>query len=131
MVKLKPLKDVSTPPRPKAISVNVSNELTSLDFTVLGALIGTATESPNGYSISTIKNRLKNQSTRVDLSIIKLEKLGYIDRRNETDDQYEYEYFAYTLTTDGIELLINNENKAFGTSTDAKVDDGFDDDIPF
>ena len=131
MEKLQPLSELSTPPKPKPISVNVSTELTDLDFTVLGALIGTATSSPDGYSISTVKNNLKNNSPRVDLSIIKLEKLGYIDRRNETDDMNGYEYFAYMITTDGVELLIENENKAFGTPATVKIDDGFDDDIPF
>ena len=131
MEKLKPLNQISAPPKPKPISVNVSSELTILDFTVIGTLIGTATENPNGYSINTVKNNLNNTSPRVDLSIIKLEKLGYIERRNETDDQHGYEYFAYMITTDGVELLIENENKAFGTPRSAESNDGFDDDIPF
>jgi len=131
MEKLKPLSQIAVPPKPKPISINVSSELTTLDFTVLGTLIGTATESPDGYSMNIIKNNLKNQSPRIDLSIIKLEKLGYIERRNETNDQYGYEYFAYMITTDGVELLIENESKAFGTPPSTKIDDGFDDDIPF
>lgn len=65
------------------------------------------------------------------MSIIKLEKLGYVERRNETDGMNGYEYFAYAITTDGVELLIKNENKAFGAPAPKVVEDGFDDDIPF
>lgn len=133
MEKLKPLNAISTPPKPIPISVNVNNELTGLDFAVLGTLIGTATQGPDGYAINAIKNDLKNYSPRIDLTIIKLEKLGYIERRIQSEDMNGYEYYSYTITTDGIELLIKNEDKAFDrplTEQPVIVDDGFDD-IPF
>ena len=56
-----------------------------------------------------LKNDLKNDSFEVDLSAIKLEKLGYIEKRNEVDYDNE-EYYAYRITNDGVEILLQKRD---------------------
>lgn len=113
---------------------DVGSELKNSDYEVLAQLIGTATEDPTGYTLSTIKRGLRNQSPAIDISIIRLERLGYIERRNESDMNGN-EYFCYQITSNGIELILANEEKAFNKSafppeTIPKYDT-FDDDLPF
>ena len=110
MEKLQPLRHVQKPPQPLKNTVDVISELNATDFGVLVELVSTFTASPNGYSIYVIKNNLKNQSYEVDLSAIKLEKLGYIEKRNESDYDGN-EYYAYKITNEGVEILLQREKE--------------------
>ncbi|MFV9644805.1 MAG: TIR domain-containing protein [Desulfobacterales bacterium] len=110
MEKLQPLRHVQKPPQPLKNTVDVISELNATDFSVLKELVSTFTASPNGYSIYVIKNNLKNQSYEVDLSAIKLEKLGYIEKRNESDYDGN-EYYAYKITNEGVEILLQREKE--------------------
>lgn len=132
MAKLKTLDLTTPPPSPRKNSIDVGSELKSNDYRVLAQLIGTATEDPAGYTLSQIKHALLNKSPAIDISVIRLEQLGYIDRRNESDMNGN-EYFCYRITSEGIELLLANEEKALvNISTQPQpIYDSFDDDIPF
>jgi predicted transcriptional regulator len=105
MKKLQPLMHVQKPPQPPKNTVDVISELNVTDFSVLEELVRTFTEIPNGYGIDVIQNRLNNYSYEVHLSAIKLEKLGYIEKRNDTNSN-GYEYYAYKITNEGVELLL-------------------------
>jgi len=110
MEKLQPLLHVQKPPQPPKNTVDVISELNIIDFSVLEKLVSTFTTSPIGLGIHVIKNDLKNDSYKVDLSAIKLEKLGYIEKRNETDYNDE-EYFVYKITNEGVEILLQREKE--------------------
>ncbi|MEW6519213.1 MAG: nucleotide-binding protein [Thermodesulfobacteriota bacterium] len=105
MEKLPTLQTIQSSPRPPKYSIEVDPELNVTDFNVLKQLSKTFTTSPKGFGIHIIKNALKNDSIEVDISAIKLEKLGYIEKRNELDYDNE-EYYAYRITNDGVEILL-------------------------
>ena len=58
----------------------------------------------------TTGNQINVNDIRVDLSIIKLEKLGLIEKENVINNQGE-SYYSYKLTHDGLEIILCNENK--------------------
>ena len=92
-------------------------------------LVSTATENPDGCGLYTVKNNLRDQSHQIDLSVIRLEKLGYIEKRNESDINGN-EYYLYIITSEGIELLLEKEGDAFPSQKE-DVQPEFDDNIPF
>ena len=114
--KMKSLKSLANLPRfhlPQKVSVNANLQLSSQDFETLSQFIQTVTTNPDGNSLDYIKNNMNNNSLRIDLSVIKLEKLGYLEKRNATDHN-GWEYFAYTITNEGVDLLLENEEKIPG-----------------
>jgi predicted transcriptional regulator len=128
MEKLQPITEAQTSINPNKLTVSVSG-IKRRDYIVLSQLLSTATENPAGYSLNMVKNNLRDQSGLIDLSIIRLEKLGYIERRNDSD-MNGYEYYTYTITNEGIELLLENEEELFPTQEPVR-ECAFDDDIPF
>lgn len=84
----------------------VNDVLNNLDKIVLMGLLCTFTESPEGYGMYQIKNRIQNDSDLIDLSIIKLLKLNYIDRSIE--EYNNSAYFTYRITEIGLDILINS-----------------------
>ena len=110
MERLGLLSHVQRPPHSLKNSVDVTSELNAIDINVLETLVRTFTTSPKGFGIYVLKNDLKNDSFEVDLSAIKLEKLGYIEKRNEVDYDNE-EYYAYRITNDGVEILLQRETQ--------------------
>lgn len=85
------------------------------DFDILKYLLPTMTEHPDGYDGWTIKKQFKVAPVLIDLSISRLEKIGYIEKRNEVsrgpDDFYDRSYYLYKLSNDGLEYLLENEEK--------------------
>jgi len=112
MEKLGCIQNISSPPAPKKYSVNIKGDLKSFDFVVLSCLLSTATESPDGFALHVIKHNMDDNSYQIDLSLIRLEKFGYIQKRND-EDHNSYKYYSYNITEEGIELLLENEDKAF------------------
>jgi predicted transcriptional regulator len=98
--------------RPPKNSGNILSDLNQTDFYVLEEIVSTATTDPTGYRSNDIKESIKEklhiQSYRIDLSILKLEKTGRIERKNE-HDQNGYEYYVYSIASSGIEALLERE----------------------
>lgn len=132
MEKLHTIPEVSKAPKSQKISIEVG-DMKQQDFIVLAQLLSTATEDPDGKMLHHVKNSLNKSSHKIDLSIIRIERLGYIEKRNESDMNGN-EYYTYKITNDGVELLLENEDLAFPeqpTQTKPQSFDDFDDDIPF
>lgn len=132
MKKLHTIPDVAKAPKPQKISIEVG-DMRQQDFIVLAQLLSTATEDPEGKVLYHIKNGLNDSSQKIDLSVVRLERLGYIEKRNESDMNGN-EYYAYKITNEGVELLLENENLAFPApppQTKPQCLEDFDDDIPF
>lgn len=121
-----------TPQPITRIKVRKERELTDVDYGVMGALLCTLTEYPRGLSIANVKNGTRIQSASVDLSAIRLERMGFIERRNEQDND-GYDYFSYLLTEEGVEELLENEDRlpAQKRARPQRPAAFADDDIPF
>ena len=103
---------VDAPLKSAKFTVNVDSDLNELDIDVLSRLLGTATQEPDGYPMHRIKD--SRESSSVDLCIIKLERLGYIDREiKDVDDggYNSYTCYVYTITNDGIEILLKKDEQ--------------------
>ncbi|MEO3988200.1 nucleotide-binding protein [Plesiomonas shigelloides] len=115
----------------KRISVNPTNyQLKEHDYRFLAACLRSHSENPRGVQYSDISNLFKRkQDTLLQISLIKLERMGLIRREITTNDQYDYDYFTYSITDMGIDELIAHEDLLI---TDASSDDcTFDSKIPF
>lgn len=65
----------------------------------------------------------------LQISLIKLERMGLISKAVETDHQDGYDFYAYSITELGVdELLKNEENLQQRASNPVSK---FDDEIPF
>lgn len=105
-------------------------KLTNQDYRFLATCLQSHTCDPRGMPFHRISFSLRGTNEAVlQLSLIKLERMGLLDKVIETDDQDGYDYFAYSITELGVDTLLKNE-AAIQPKPPEPVDD-FDDDIPF
>jgi hypothetical protein len=106
-------------------------QLAALDYKVLAACLGSQTSSPNSQSFSNISSSFRKvDDALLQISLIKLERMGYISKSIETDDQYGYDYYCFAISELGIDELLRNEDKLVVPKA-SESQDSFDDDIPF
>jgi hypothetical protein len=86
---------------------------------------------PDGVSVwSTFRELEDIERGILSLAAIKLERMGYLDKRISDDGQYES--YAFSITADGIDYLLENEDllhKANGKVKSPLIPQ-FDDEIP-
>lgn len=105
-------------------------KLTDQDYRFLASCLQSHTCDPRGMPFIRISNSFRGINEAVlQLSLIKLERMGLLDKVIETDEQDGYDYFAYSITELGIDTLLKNE-EAIQPKRPEPVDD-FDDDVPF
>jgi CAP12/Pycsar effector protein, TIR domain len=84
----------------KKIIANPSNyELKEQDYRFLAACLESHTADPVGLPFHRISNNFRGtDESALQISLIKLERMGYIGKTVETDHQYDHDYFAYSIT---------------------------------
>jgi predicted transcriptional regulator len=114
----------------KIIANPASYELKNQDYRFLTACLQSHTADPVGLAYFRISNSLRgvNEST-LQLSLIKLERLGLISKTVETDEREGYDFYAYSITELGIDELLKNEDVLQPKPIEPQ-NDGFSD-IPF
>ena len=65
----------------------------------------------------------------IQLSLIKLERMGLISKSIETDHQDGYDFYAYSITELGVDELLSNE-EVFQSKISKPVDNLLDN-VPF
>lgn len=91
----------------------IDSKLNDLDKQVLMFLLESYTSSVEGYSAYSVKRNLNNKTNYVDLSLIKLVRLNYIDKSIEVEQNGE-PYISFKITELGIDSVINiNEEEPF------------------
>lgn len=104
--------------------------LTDQDYRFLAACLQSHTCDPRGMPFHRISSSFRGINEAVlQLSLVKLERMGLLDKVIETDEQDGFDYFAYSITDLGVDTLLKNED-AIQPKRPKPVDD-FDDDIPF
>lgn len=117
-------------------------ELTSGDLKFLVACADSVTRHPGGMGFGMIEYGLKGvPDIEKQVSAIKLERLGYVQKAIAADDYNNgEEYFSYSLTEDGIEAILNHRERLLhsnrtpappSSSTGSSVQEMLDGDIPF
>lgn len=95
------------------IDVNdVLNDITDSDLLILSTLLDSYNHDVEGCVSWELKNKLqsKNSEILINLSIIKLDRVGLIQKQNSSDFNGN-EYFTYSLTSDGIDACLKNEKR--------------------
>lgn len=109
--------------------------LTDLKF--LAECADSHTTYPRGLGFYDVARRLKDEpDSVVRLSAVKLTKLGYLEKTIETDNQDGEQYYAFSITEDGLELYLKNEYAYRDFAKNSKIAptpnfSDMDDDIPF
>lgn len=88
-------------------------ELTDGDLKFLVACADSVTRHPGGMGLGMIENIMRGVSDlEKQVAAIKLERLGYVQKEVAVSDYNNgEEYFSYSLTEDGIEVVLNNQEK--------------------
>jgi hypothetical protein len=106
--------------------------LTIDDLSILSWAAESHTSNPEGLRYDWLQNRIPRMHDSIrKLGIIKLEKLGYVERRVERDKNDDYDFFAYRITENGITALLNNDAAMRAALLPSNAHHGPDDDIPF
>lgn len=115
----------------RTLIANPANyELKEQDYKFLAACLQSHVANPVGLPFYRISNNLRGDSEAIlQISSIKLERMGLISKTIETDPQDGYDYYSYSITEMGVDELLKNEDKL---QPKAQVEaDYYDDDIPF
>lgn len=85
-------------------------ELRASDYRVLSICLSTQTSSPQGLPSHSIANSLsKDKRHSLEISLLKLERMGLIAKTIETDSEDKYEFYSYSITEMGIDVILENE----------------------
>ena len=108
----------------------IKYNLSDADIKFLASCLQSHTSFPEGLSFNRISSPLRgmNEETK-QIAAIKLERMGYIDKTIETNNQDGYDYYSYTITELGVDTVIEHEERL--RSQEASSLDGFDADVPF
>ena len=122
-------------------------KLQDVDLLFLAECVKSRVTSPEGQTFHSISSQLKNSDHELMLSAIKLDRMGYVEKTVEQEQQGYGEYYAFRATDDGMDILLKNEERivelskpaprarpGYGSAPKAAKSMGFDnmdDDIPF
>lgn len=95
----------------KAIIANpASYELKEQDYKVLATSLHSHVADPVGLPFHRISNSFRGVNEAVlQISLIKLERMGLISKTVATDHQDGYDFYAYSITELGVDELLKNE----------------------
>ncbi|ENX09369.1 TIR domain-containing protein [Acinetobacter courvalinii] len=95
----------------KKIIANPTNyELKEQDYKFLAACLQSHTADPVGLPFHRISNNFRGTNeAALQISLIKLERMGYLNKTVETDEHEGYDFYAYSITEMGIDILLQNE----------------------
>lgn len=100
--------DIPTKSRRK---VGYNYKLGDVEHRLLAKILESYTSSPDGVSVwSTLESIKGVEKGVLSLAVIKLERIGYLDKNIAIDHEYnDSEYYAFSITADGIDYLLENE----------------------
>ena len=83
-----------------------------------------------GLPFHRISNNFRGTNeAMLQISLIKLERMGYLSKTVETDDHDGYDFYAYSITEMGIDMLLQNEDILLPKPPAPLL--GFESDVPF
>lgn len=106
-------------------------KLGDVEHRLLAKVLESYASSPEGVSAWNAFSDLKGVEQGIlSLAAIKLERMGYLDKSISDDGQYEY--YAFSITANGIDYLLENEELLHrANSNTSSSGSDFDDEIPF
>lgn len=115
----------------KKIIANPANYvLKGKDYKFLAACLQSHTSDPEGLPFHRIANSFRGaDEAALQLALIKLERMGYLSKTVETDHQDGYDFYAYSITEMGVDVLLQNEDVLQPQAPE--ILKGFKNDVPF
>lgn len=105
-------------------------ELKEQDYKFLASCLQSYVADPIGLPFHRIFNNFRGVDESVlQLSLIKLERMGLINKSIETDHQDGYDFYAYSITELGVDELLKNEE--YLQLEASKIVNTFETNIPF
>ncbi|WP_445372191.1 TIR domain-containing protein [Methylomonas sp. HW2-6] len=105
-------------------------ELKDQDYRYLAACLQSHTVDPVGLPFHRISSIFRGiNEAALQISLIKLQRMGYVSKTVETDHHDGYDFFAYSITEMGIDELLKNEEALQPKAPEPP--ESFDEDIPF
>lgn len=86
-------------------------KLQDVDLLFLAECVRSRMTSPEGQTFYSISNQLKYSDHALMLSAIKLDRLGYVEKSVEQEQQGYGEFYAFRATDDGMDTLLRNEDR--------------------
>lgn len=130
VVRLGPINHASLSETRTIIANPANYELKEQDFKVLATCLQSHVADPVGLAFHRISNSFHGVGEAIlQISLIKLERMGLISKSVETDHRDGYDFYAYSITELGVDELLKNEEYIQPKASEPA--DDFDDDIPF
>lgn len=124
-----PINHASLSDTRKLIANPANYSLRPHDYQVLASCLQSQTSQPTGLSFYRLSNALRGiNEAKINIALVKLERMGLISKAVETDDDENYDFYAYSITELGVDELLKLEESEASGSTNY---DSFDDDIKF
>lgn len=124
-----PINHASLSDTRKLIANPANYSLRPHDHQVLASCLQSQTSQPTGLSFYRLSNALRGVSeAKINIALVKLERMGLISKAVETNDSDNYDFYAYSITELGVDELLKLEESEASRSTDY---DSFDADIKF
>jgi len=102
------LSQVEHATKAKRIPAAYDYKVGDIEHQLLAEVLESYTESPNGVPVCTAFHNMKNQNKgRLSLAAIKLERIGYIEKGMDVDQNHEF--YTFIITADGIDYMLENE----------------------
>lgn len=109
-----------------------SYALTTSDLLILSWALRSYTDYPGGNRISELERTYRKMPDPARrLGVVKLERLGHIERTIEQDREDGYNYYSYKITDSGIAVLLNHHAKVQAIREADFKEELSSDDIPF
>lgn len=117
----------------KLVANPASYDLKAQDYRILAACLKSHTADPVGLPFYRISNSFRGiNESLIQISLIKLERMGLISKTIETDHNDGYDFYTYSITELGVDELLKNEDTLHSKAPEKPSEfDGFDNDIPF
>lgn len=105
------LKEIATTPNKKIDVNDVLNEITETDLVILGSLLESYNNDVEGCHSWDLTNKHEQHIAGpiLNLAIVKLQRVGLIQKENGRNEHHEF--FSYKLTDYGIDICLKNEQK--------------------
>jgi hypothetical protein len=118
----------TTLPKSVRLKSNPPNyKLVAADHEFLSACLESHTSLPDGLRFHFISNSIRSIPDKLlRVAAVKLERMNFIEKSVQTDEDDGYDYFSYSITEQGIDELLEHTDKL-----SVKPEVKFDDDIPF
>jgi hypothetical protein len=113
----------------KIIANPTNYELKQQDYKLLARCLGSHVDLPLSLSFHQLAGRSRAANeVAIQISLVKLERMGLISKRIETDDQHGNDFYAYSITEQGVDVLLKNE---FLLNPQGSKTNEFSDELPF